>query len=102
MGYKNEPIRSKSEKGPGMAENGYKPSSKVNLEGPKKHHDDHGPNASVPGKGDGRATPKDHWEMHYDVNAPSKDLCRNEGNSFNPISGSKRESTQKKVNAEDH
>ena len=51
-------------KSPGKAPLGHGPFSEVSLEGPKKHHDDHGSNASVPAKGEGRAIPGDHWEMH--------------------------------------
>lgn len=72
------------------------------LEGPKRHHDPHGSHASVPGKGNKNPLPSRPYEMHYDVNAASGALKRNEGNSFNPISGANRESTQKRVNREDH
>lgn len=72
------------------------------LEGPKKHHDNHGPNASVPAKGNIRAIPGQHWEKHYDLNAPSKNMYATEGSDFSPKRSDERKTTYLKVNREDH
>lgn len=70
------------------------------LEGPKKHHDKHGIDASVPGKG--CPIPKEHWEVHYNTNEPSHNMYYTEGSDFNPKRSSERKTTYTKVNKEDH
>ena len=72
------------------------------LEGPKKHHDTHGMNASMPEKGNKRAILKDHWEMHYDLCAPSRNMKITEGADFAPKRSDERKTTYLKVNREDH
>lgn len=66
------------------------------LEGPKKHHDAHGKDASVPGK---KPIPKEHWEMHYD-------LCKSHSNTpasaFLPKRSKDRPQPYEKINPEDH
>ncbi len=91
-----------SKKGPGMEPLGHSPFSKVKLEGPKKHHDDHGSNASVPAKGNARAIPGEHWERPYDLCAPSKNMYLTEGADFAPKKSDERKTTYLKVNREDH
>ena len=80
---------------------GHSPMAHVKLEGFKKKHDDHGPDASRPEKGEKRAIPNDHWEMHY-----SSCVYRNDdahrGESFSPRPGGDRPTTYVKVNKEDH
>lgn len=90
-----------SRKSPGMAPLGHPPLSKVKLEGPKKHHDDHGPNASVPAKGEARAIPGEHWEKLYNP-CPYKDTNKVKGSDFNPKRSNERVVTYNKVNQEDH
>ena len=89
-------------KSPGKAPLGHGPFSEVSLEGPKKHHDDHGSNASVPAKGEGRAIPGDHWEMHYDLCGASKNMKLTGGAEFAPKRSDERKTTYIKVNKEDH
>jgi hypothetical protein len=74
----------------------------AHLEGPKKNHDNHGPNASVPAKGNNRAIPGQHWEKHYDLCAPSKNMYLTEGADFAPKRSAERKTTYLKVNREDH
>jgi hypothetical protein len=85
--------------GPGMAQLGRAPMTKDKLEGPKVHHDDHGPNDSVPAKGSKRAIPGEHWEQQFSrksmyTNAP--------GNEMNPKLAKIRPCTHVKVNETDH
>lgn len=91
-----------SRKSPGIDPMGHPPFSKVKLEGPKVHHDDHGNNASVPAKGNKRAIPNEHWEKHYDLNAPSKNMEFVKGSDFCPKISDERKTTYLKVNKEDH
>lgn len=91
-----------SRKSPGLDPLGHSPFSKVKLEGPKKHHDDHGHNASVPAKRDARAIPGEHWERHYSLNEPSKNMYDTQGSDFAPKNPSDRKTTYLKVNREDH
>lgn len=86
---------------PGMSQLGHPPFSNVKLEGPKVHHDDHGPNASVPKKGDGRAIPNEHWEVQYDPTV-HKDSRTTRGSEFSPKRSSDRMTTYVKTNKEDH
>lgn len=69
------------------------------LEGPKRHHDDHGIHASVPGK---KGIPDKHWEMSYSTNEPSKMMRETGGSDFCPKNPTDRKTTYKKVNREDH
>ena len=91
-----------STKKPGMAPLGHPPFSKVDLNGPKRHHDDHGPNASVPAKGNKPAVPNQHWEMHYSPGAPSPTMKATGGADFNPKCGKDRKTTHLKINETDH
>lgn len=91
-----------SSKSPGKDPLGHGPFSKVKLEGPKKHHDDHGKDASRPMKGDGRAIPREQWEMQYDLCAPSRNMYLTEGADFAPKRSDERKTTYLKVNREDH
>jgi len=87
--------------GPGLAILGRAPFSKVKLEGPKVHHDDHGKSASVPGKGSCCAIPGEHWEVAYS-SIVKKDEKRLAGKEFNPMLAKDRPHTHAKVNEEDH
>lgn len=89
-------------KSPGMSQLGHSPFSNVKLEGPKKHHDDHGDKASVPAKGNARAIPGEHWERHYSLNEPSQTMKVTEGADFAPKCSDERKTTYLKVNREDH
>ena len=55
-----------------------------------------------PKKEQGRAVPNQHWERHYDVSKPSKNMEYTEGSDFNPKCPSDRKTTYVKVNKEDH
>lgn len=85
-----------------MAPLGHRPSSKVKLEGPKKAHDDHGINASVPMKKSGNAVPRDHWEKQYSSWEASPNMYATEGADFIAKNPSDRKTTHLKVNREDH
>jgi hypothetical protein len=91
-----------SRKSAGIAPLGHSPFGKEKLEGQKKHHDDHGPDDSVPAKGEGRAIPGEHWEKLYDLNAPSRNMYLTEGADFAPKRSDERKTTYLKVNREDH
>jgi hypothetical protein len=91
-----------SSSSPGLAPLGNSPGSKVKLEGPKVYHDNHGSKDSVPGKGNGRAVPHEHWEKHYDATDASKNMYAVEGADFNPKCSDERKTTYIKVNKEDH
>ena len=84
----------------GMAPLGNPPMSKVKLEGPKKHHDNHGSKDSVPGKG--YSVPGEHWERKYDATDASKNMKLVEGADFNPKCADERKTTYIKVNKQDH
>lgn len=88
-----------SKKSPGVDPLGHPPMSKVKLEGPKKHHDFHGNDASVPAKGDDRAIPGGHWELHYDRTGTSGNKIMD---LYNPKCAKDRNTTHKKVNETDH
>ncbi len=49
-----------------------------------------------------RAVPNTHWEKHYDVSKPSKNMEATEGSDFNPKNPTNRKTTYIKVNKEDH
>lgn len=68
----------------------------------KKHHDNHGINASVPHKGDGPAVPNEWWEKRYSLWEPSRNMVLTEGADFNPKQSDMRKTTHLKVNKEDH
>ena len=85
------------ESSPGIAPLGRHPFSKKGLE-PKIHHDDHGPDASVPAKGTKRAIPSEHWEMQYNSQQP---MDRPEA-KFDPICARDRPKMYNKINETDH
>lgn len=87
-------------KQPGKNQLGHDPFSKVKLEGPKKHHDDHGKEASYPAKG--KPVSGEHWEMKYSTNAPSGDMIGMAGSDFNAKCAKDRKTTHLKVNETDH
>lgn len=89
-------------KNPGKDALGHGPFSKVKLEGPKKHHDDHGPNASVPAKGNKPAIPKEHWEIHYPPSEASQNMYLTKGSDFIPKRPKDRKTTHLKINETDH
>ena len=89
-------------KSAGTSQLGHDPFSKVKLEGPKRHHDDHGPTASVPGKGNKNAVPNQHWERGYNQWAPSPNMILTEGADFNAKTSRQRKTTHLMVNPEDH
>lgn len=91
-----------SRKSPGVDPLGHPPFSKVKLEGPKKHHDFHGNDASVPAKGDRRAIPGEHWEVMYSPGSPSRNMEITQGADFNPKCARDRKTTHLKVNETDH
>ena len=68
------------------------------LEGPKRHHNDHGKHASVPGKGP--PVPGEAWEMHYDVT--QKQETNTHANAFLPKCAYIRPQPYVKVNETDH
>lgn len=86
-------------KGPGIAPLGHNPFGKEKLEGPKKHHDFHGTDASRPGN---KHVPGEHWERSYDATDPSRNMKLTEGADFNPKCAQDRKTTYIKVNKEDH
>lgn len=67
-----------------------------------KHHHSHGKDASVPAKGNKRAIPDQHWEKHYDLCAPSRNMELTGGADFVAKRPSDRKTTHLKVNPEDH
>lgn len=83
----------------GMRPLGHQPLSRVKLEGPKVHHDNHGSKASVPGK---KHIPGEAWERTYDATDASKNMHLVEGADFNPKRSDMRKTTHIKVNREDH
>ena len=87
---------------PGMNPMGHGPFDKEKLEGPKKHHDNHGMHASVPGKGNKQAVPSEHWEIGYNQWAPSANMVLTEGDDFVARPQSSRKTTHLMVNKEDH
>lgn len=91
-----------SRKNPGLAPLGNSPFGKEKLEGPKKHHDNHGSKDSVPAKGNKRAIPNEHWERRYDATDASENMKLVHGSEFNPKNPSNRKTTHIKVNKEDH
>lgn len=91
-----------AKKSPGVDPMGHSPFSKVKLEGPKKHHDYHGKDASVPAKGNKRAVPNEHWEMRYSTCEASPNMEVTQGADFIAKNPTYRQTTHKKVNKEDH
>lgn len=87
---------------PGTNQLGHSPFGHEKLEGPKKHHDFHGNDDSVPGKGNKMAIPGEHWERTYDATDPSRNMYLTEGSDFNPKCSDQRKTTHIKVNREDH
>lgn len=86
-------------KSPGQNPMGHSPFGHEKLEGPKKHHDDHGKHASVPSGGH---IPNKHWEMGYSPSCPSRNMMLTEGADFAPKQSDMRKTTYVKVNKEDH
>lgn len=86
-------------KKPGEAPLGYGPFGHEKLEGTKKHHDDHGPNDSVPGR---KPIPNEHWERSYDATHASRNMKLTEGADFVPKRSKDRKTTYIKVNETDH
>ena len=84
---------------PGLAPLGHPPFHKVKLEGPKKHHDFHGNDASVPGKG--KPVPGEHWEKSYSM-ILKEDTRTQAGKEWNPKLAKDRPRTHTNVNEEDH
>lgn len=68
----------------------------------KRHHDNHGKDASVPAKGSHDIAPKLHWEKHYSLSKPSRNMELTEGADFAPKRSDERKTTYTKVNKEDH
>jgi hypothetical protein len=64
----------------------------------QKHHDNHGPDASVPGKGS--STPKKHWEIRYSVS--KGDQKPDPLHAFDPKCAKDRPTMHNKVNSTDH
>lgn len=90
-----------SNKSPGIAPLGHPPMSKVKEEGPKKYHDNHGKDASVPAKGDGKIIRGEAWEMQYKP-CVYKDKENTRGAEFSPRKSDERMTTYNKVNRTDH
>lgn len=65
------------------------------------HHIDHGHDASVPKKGQGRAVPNEPWEKIYSLCEPSKRMDENAGSDFNAMPPTRRMRMYKKVNETD-
>ena len=75
------------------------------LEGPKKHHDNHGVEASNPAaskRGNHNPAPSGHWEKHYSPNDPSRTMEITQGSDFNPKCAKDRKTTHLKINECDH
>ncbi len=45
---------------------------------------------------------KEHWEMHYSMHTPSKNMVLTKGSDFVPKCPKDRKTTHLKVNKEDH
>lgn len=86
-------------KSPGINPLGHSPFGHEKLEGPKKHHDNHGKDASVPSN---KHIPGEHWEKRYDATDPSRNMVDTEGSDFNPKCAKDRKTTHIKVNETDH
>lgn len=84
---------------PGIDPDGHPAMAKVKLEGPKKHHDNHGKDASVPCRYDEPITPKMPFTKMYSLNRVHTNAP---GNEMNPKRGRDRPSTHTKVNETDH
>ncbi len=87
-------------KSAGIDPHGHAPFSKVKLESTKRHHDNHGKDASVPAKGNKPATPNQHWEKQY--KEPEGNQKKSGIRAFDPIKGKNRPHTHEKVNETDH
>lgn len=64
-----------------------------------KPHNKHGMDASVPGK---RPIGNEHWEHHYSLTKPSKNMVATQGSDFEPKCADERKTTHLKVNKTDH
>lgn len=67
------------------------------LEGPHKHHHDHGKEASVPKRGP--TAPKEHWEVQYKYDPHAKNTP---AGAFLPKCAKDRPQPHPKVNETDH
>lgn len=79
--------------------------SNVKLEGPRKHHNDHGVDASNPAAskaGDKNPAGSGHWEMPYSTCAASENMRLTAGDDFIAKRGRDRKTTHLKVNETDH
>ncbi len=65
----------------------------------KRHHDNHGMSASVPGNG--KAVLSEHWEHHYSDDF-RKDRDKLAGSEWQPKCAKYRTTTHVKVNECDH
>ena len=72
------------------------------LEGPKKHHNYHGDDASRPMRGNGPAVPPQHWEKQYDLCGSPENMKMTQGSDFNAKKSKDRNTTYIKVNETDH
>lgn len=93
---------SKKGSGPGTNPLGHSPFGHEKLEGPKKHHDWHGNDASRPGSDKKPPVPREHWEVQYDGTSPSENMILVQGAAFNPKRSNVRKTTYIKVNEADH
>jgi len=91
-----------SNKSPGKSQLGHIAFGKEKLEGPKKHHDDHGRDDSKPMKGNANAVPSGHWEKPYDLCGASENMYLTGGADFAPKRSDERKTTYIKVNKTDH
>ena len=91
-----------SRRSPGVDPLGHPPFSKISLEGPKKHHDFHGTDASIPAKGNKRAIPGEHWEVGYNLCEPSPNMYATSGSDWVAKNPTTRKTTHLKVNETDH
>jgi hypothetical protein len=88
-----------AKKSPGLASLGWGPGGKENLEGPKMHHDNHGPDASVPGKGNKPVNCCEAWEQHYKYDPTAGNTP---AGAFLPKRSKDRPQPHTKVNECDH
>lgn len=49
-----------------------------------------------------KTVPNEHWEKHYSLSEPSKNMKATSGSDFMPKNPSDRKTTHLKVNREDH
>lgn len=85
--------------GAGVNPLGHSPFGHEKLEGPKRHHDFHGSDDSVPGKGKGMSVPPQHWEKQY-KDSPYQKITP--ASAFLPHCAKDRPTPHLKVNECDH